>query len=200
VETELDGDGFFVDLGGIGGEIFLKKDKHETRKRFTLAHELGHYLLRNHLIGNINKDEVEAWCNRFAAELLLPTPILSHHLKSGGMGRLTEKLCEGPKLFQVSEQAFYFRTTWVFPLSILYVILSNSSISVIDVFRSRKLRSIFGTDETVLDSQVETFVLGLAESGAEQQRQLKQLDRTWLARRIYRTSRTQKFLLVVLKR
>jgi len=59
-----------------------------ARKRFTIAHEIGHFIIPHHrLLGNVceegtiesfdsrlNRAEVEA--NEFAAELLLPTAIL----------------------------------------------------------------------------------------------------------------------------
>jgi len=67
----------------------------ETRQRFTIAHELGHFILHRHLIGNEItdnsayradgktgnpnigvKEETEA--NRFAANLLMPAESIIH--------------------------------------------------------------------------------------------------------------------------
>ncbi|MFW5803634.1 MAG: ImmA/IrrE family metallo-endopeptidase [bacterium] len=89
----------YVDLGGCEGRIIHKKGQSiitvnrstefESRKRFTLAHEIGHYLMhRNNLINhnddisslswfnNKNRQKIfyqEFEANEFASELLLPT-------------------------------------------------------------------------------------------------------------------------------
>ncbi len=65
--------------------------KSPARIRWTLAHELGHVLLKHHLLtnktklfrGNLSKEEyswLEAEANRFAS-LLLANPIILHQLK-----------------------------------------------------------------------------------------------------------------------
>ena len=86
-----------------------------TRQRFTLAHELGHYVLHRYLLGNgvtdnkayravpggphsnpniTNGEETEA--NRFAASLLMPDPSVQR-LKAAGL--TPEQMAEK---FQVS--------------------------------------------------------------------------------------------------
>src|SRR5712692_9710333 len=199
LETELDGDGLFVDLGDVGGQILIKKDKQETRKRFTLAHELGHFLLRHHIREQVKKQEMESWCNNFAAAILLPKLLVLRHLKAGGLRQLTERLREGPTVFQVSEKAFYLRITHLFPISVVNVLLSNSAVSVIDEYHSEQLQECLGDRKVIWDSALENFLRGLADASAGQC-QLSQHDRTWLARRIYRDSKNQKFLLVLLSR
>ncbi len=77
---------------GISGEIkkmsdneyIIRINRHEAieRQRFTLAHEIGHYILHRHLIGDGVVDDalyrsklssvVEHEANRFAADLLMP--------------------------------------------------------------------------------------------------------------------------------
>lgn len=67
-------------------EILINTNSYEVRKRFTLAHELGHVVIPWHtgtIISHTDADndelfeweyrEVEAEANRFAAELLMPT-------------------------------------------------------------------------------------------------------------------------------
>ncbi|QWF71610.1 ImmA/IrrE family metallo-endopeptidase [Methylomonas paludis] len=49
------------------------------RQRFTLAHELGHLLLKNRLTNDLQAEE-EKLCNRFAGAFLLPKPTLIEHL------------------------------------------------------------------------------------------------------------------------
>jgi predicted transcriptional regulator len=85
---------------GISGEIRRAHDKdgspyytarinrHESRERqrFTLAHEIGHYLLHREHIGDGISDDIlyrsklssnqEIEANRFAAELLMPRNII----------------------------------------------------------------------------------------------------------------------------
>jgi len=72
-------------------KISVNKEHHDFRKRFTMAHELGHYLLHKSLIGeHIGDDRLyrttnagkysnpyissqnETQANKFAAELLMP--------------------------------------------------------------------------------------------------------------------------------
>ena len=71
---------------GIGGEskpqIIINSLAPKTRKKFTLAHELGHIIIPWHTgtivshIDNVNSDieyrEMESEANQFAAELLIP--------------------------------------------------------------------------------------------------------------------------------
>jgi hypothetical protein len=74
---------------GQKGIIAVKASiREESRKRFTIAHEIGHFIIPHHRnLGNIceerkienfdrnlNRPEIEA--NEFAAELLLPTAVL----------------------------------------------------------------------------------------------------------------------------
>lgn len=72
---------------GIGGEkkpqILINSDSPETRRKFTLAHELGHIVIPWHtgtIVSHLGKIEanteyrqMESEANQFAAELLLPS-------------------------------------------------------------------------------------------------------------------------------
>lgn len=94
----------------------------ENRKRFTIAHELGHYMLHSHLIGEgvddnkayrsdptgnfynraiTRKHETEA--NRFAAKLLMPQKMVLKRAKIG------ETVADLARVFQVSEAAMKIR-------------------------------------------------------------------------------------------
>lgn len=71
---------------GIGGEkkpqIIINDSAPDTRKKFTLAHELGHIIIPwhtgtivshiDHVEANLEYKEMEAEANSFAAELLIP--------------------------------------------------------------------------------------------------------------------------------
>lgn len=80
-DLPVDVDGACLDLKRPGKRptILINKKKIETRRQFTLAHELGHVLIPSHF-GDIAEeisvaefDPTEAEANRFASELLLPT-------------------------------------------------------------------------------------------------------------------------------
>ncbi len=111
---------------GIAGKIFIDR-KHGgesgytilvrgadpfTRKRFTIAHEVAHYLLHKHLFhgGELVDDalyrsnlstHIESQANGLAADLLMPWHLLAP--------RAHEGLSALAKLFQVSEQAMRIR-------------------------------------------------------------------------------------------
>lgn len=54
--------------------IFVNTSDANSAQLFSLAHELGHILLAKPGISNNNDHhDVERWCNKFAAELLVPT-------------------------------------------------------------------------------------------------------------------------------
>lgn len=103
-------------------KISINKMDHYYRKRFTMAHELGHYILHLHLIGDgvddnrayrstadgiyYNQDirqEDETEANRFAASILMPEAILREHTQKDF---LLEDLA---RKFQVSVQAMRIR-------------------------------------------------------------------------------------------
>src|SRR5580692_7853535 len=56
---DLDGAGYFLDMGREGGEILVRRADVPVRKRYTLAHELGHWVIRNER-GSAPETEVEA--------------------------------------------------------------------------------------------------------------------------------------------
>ena len=79
--------------GASGYAIFVNADHSQTRRRFTIAHEVAHGLLHNHLIGDgIEEDAlyrsglsnaVEAQANRYAADLLMPWSLLNAYIARG---------------------------------------------------------------------------------------------------------------------
>jgi len=92
-------------------------DRHsENRKRFTLAHEISHYLLHRDQIGDgitddalyrsTLSDHIETEANRLAAQLLMPRLLVRTVFKSGV--RALADLC---KLFKVSDAAMRIRLT-----------------------------------------------------------------------------------------
>lgn len=99
-------------LGGF--DIFVNQDHPETRRRFTIAHEIAHVILHPHLIGDGITDDallrsglsnaVEAQANRLAADILMPRDKLNECITSGitSVRDLAQK-------FNVSEQSMAIR-------------------------------------------------------------------------------------------
>ena len=111
---EKAGDSFLLTLNTVDPK---------TRQRFTLAHELGHYMLHRHLVGDGldddrayrstdvgkyhntlvgPKEETEA--NRFAANLLMPRLAIDREWAKSGTS-----VPQMATLFEVSEQAMTIR-------------------------------------------------------------------------------------------
>lgn len=102
---------------GENGDSFLievNEAHSENRRRFTLAHEISHYLLHRHLMGNglvDNQmyrsglsDRVESEANRLAAELLMPASLVRAAWRGGN--RSISKLAQA---FEASDDAMRIR-------------------------------------------------------------------------------------------
>lgn len=133
-QCDMDGDGAFVDLGDQGGCIFLKRAATRERTRFTLAHELGHFVLRTKA-GVLSDDEIERWCDRFAASLLMPRDAINRHLDCGQS--LALAVFAGPTVFDVSIAAFRQRVAEVASLAIWIIELEASSLEIAKTYCSR---------------------------------------------------------------
>lgn len=79
---------------GPGGKyiILVNEEHNSNRKRFTIAHEIGHYVLHVDQIGKgITDDEfyralpgpLERQANEFAANLLMPWPLINQAQDAG---------------------------------------------------------------------------------------------------------------------
>ena len=99
--------------GHSGYSIYVNKAHHLNRQRFTIAHEIAHYVLHQDMIGDaivddalyrsglINKVEIEA--NNFAADILMPWHLIDEAMKS------TSDIEELAKMFKVSSSAMAIR-------------------------------------------------------------------------------------------
>jgi hypothetical protein len=99
--------------GGQGGySIVVRGNDPFARKRFTVAHEIAHYLLHRHLFGEGGliddalyrsqlSTRLEAQANAVAADLLMPWHLLDPIS--------TKPIPELAELFQVSQQAMRIR-------------------------------------------------------------------------------------------
>lgn len=107
-----------------GFMIRVNANHPETRRRFTIAHELGHFLFHRHLIGNgVDDDRAfrstnkgmyknmaigpaqETEANRFAANVLMPFDLIEEARRDGlnSPRKIAKRL-------GVSEQALCIRT------------------------------------------------------------------------------------------
>lgn len=108
-------DGFILRESGKNACIYVNQNHNEHRKRFTIAHELGHYWdhrddqgeygyvdYRNEM-SSTGRDPKERYANSFAAELLMPAKYI---LVAWARGDSIKKL---RKTLNVSEAALGHR-------------------------------------------------------------------------------------------
>jgi Zn-dependent peptidase ImmA (M78 family) len=113
------------------GEKYIvssSKDEHLYRQRFTLAHELGHYVLHKGLIGTGLDDSKmyrstkdgkfyntdiklshERQANSFAAKVLMPKPLLRKKIDELSMHDSKPEISKLCNLFQLSYSAMKWR-------------------------------------------------------------------------------------------
>ena len=126
-EADLDREGYLVVLGVQGAEILLRRSDPPNRKRFTFAHELGHWVLSNtqHGIFSLRNEASplasrhaqrlspeEKWCNEFAANLLMPKDEIRQYVGEG-QGGIAGRIANGHSIFGVSQDSFLSRTAEV---------------------------------------------------------------------------------------
>ncbi len=101
------------DGGKSGYAIYVNARHAETRRRFTIAHEIAHYVLHKNLIRDGIVDDtlyrsglsnlIETEANRFAAEILMPTHLIRAAIrKESSISKLAEQ-------FKVSSEAMAIR-------------------------------------------------------------------------------------------
>jgi Zn-dependent peptidase ImmA (M78 family) len=126
-DTHISG---FLFLGGEKPIVGVNISHHENRQRFTIAHELGHFLLHGFLLQELyvdhsfqvllrdersskGTDEKEQEANLFAAELLMPIDFLRKDVQVSTRVDIEDGafLRELAKRYEVSQQAMVFRLT-----------------------------------------------------------------------------------------
>jgi predicted transcriptional regulator len=100
--------------GASGYAIFVNSNDSSKRQRFTIAHEIAHFILHKDAIGDgivedalyrsglSNKQEAEA--NKLAADILMPW-----HLINQAMNARINTIHDLADIFQVSESAMSIR-------------------------------------------------------------------------------------------
>lgn len=112
--------GISGEIRPAGGSFEIKVNRHDStgRQRFTVAHELAHFLLHRDQIGDGLKDDVlyrsslsdlrEAEANRLAAQILMPKEAVRKAVQD--YGGEPEHLCANlAQAFGVSEAAMRIR-------------------------------------------------------------------------------------------
>jgi Zn-dependent peptidase ImmA (M78 family) len=103
-DDQADISGFVTAQDGIG-KLYVNMLDNPTRRRFTVAHELGHWQLHREelrsnpqrsilfriAIGRLNKDPIERDANIFAANLLVPLDLLGKYKKDNSNEQLAAK-------------------------------------------------------------------------------------------------------------
>lgn len=136
IEDAVDDDlsGFlYRQTDGQKAIIGINSSHPPKRKRFTVAHELGHYFLhegqavhldgeresftldRRDRVSTLGEDELEREANLFAAELLMPAKFLRAELQGKYVDLLDddETLAELAERYDVSIQALTFRLNYL---------------------------------------------------------------------------------------
>jgi Zn-dependent peptidase ImmA (M78 family) len=100
--------------GPSGYSILVRASDPYVRKRFTVAHEIAHFLLHRDRIGSsLTDDEMyrsglsiheEVAANNLAADILMPRPLLAEHIEKWGTN--VPVLAQ---IFKVSEAAMPIR-------------------------------------------------------------------------------------------
>jgi hypothetical protein len=118
--ADLDGAGYLVDLDGRVGELLLRASDPPRRRRYTCAHELGHWVLAtthaDRQSEQATRTVVERWCDRFAAALLMPRDLVIEDLAASSLA--IEVIAGLPRRFDVSSQAALLRASEVAPIEV----------------------------------------------------------------------------------
>jgi Zn-dependent peptidase ImmA (M78 family) len=103
------------------GNVVIRVNRHDSdkRQRFTVAHEIAHFLLHRDHIGNGIKDDVlyrsslsdrrEAEANRLAADLLMPEHLIAEWLERARLLRVEDVVGYLAEQFEVSEASMRIR-------------------------------------------------------------------------------------------
>lgn len=101
--------------GDSGFVCYVDSTEPSVRQRFTAAHELGHFSLHRHLIGETHQDnyllraqgfsnQQETQANAFAADLLMPRNLIEQQMEAG-----VTAVADLAKVFLVSQIAMSIR-------------------------------------------------------------------------------------------
>lgn len=129
-EEALEEDGYLIDLGSRGAEIFVTSRRPKGRQRYTVAHELGHWVLAREcnlgLAALQKKPAIERWCDVFAASLLMPRQWVLSELSSSSARVLPTIVMSGHSRYGVTRRAWRYRLAEVGSISTFEVRVARS--------------------------------------------------------------------------
>lgn len=108
-------------IEGHEGRFLIKINRHDPprRQRFTVAHEIAHYLLHRDQIGAGLRDDVlyrsslsdlrEAEANRLAADILMPQALVKEWLENARLLHIEDVVSYLADHFEVSEASMKIR-------------------------------------------------------------------------------------------
>lgn len=119
------GTGVSGQISREGNQYVIRVNRNEARERqrFTISHELAHYLLHRAEIDSSPEgitdtvlyrsgkpERIEFEANRLAAEIVMPMPLVEHELKTEFRDLVTEATIERlASMFEVSKAAMEIR-------------------------------------------------------------------------------------------
>ena len=132
---QLDGEAYLIDLGQQGGEIVVNSKRPMTRKRFSIGHELGHWYLRERgfpIVSDKVADtrSVERWCDRFAAEILMPWTWVTQDVQGMSIRPALDVILGMPQRYCVSRNAMYIRLSELTDFSLFEIVERRSRMSI----------------------------------------------------------------------
>ena len=133
-------DGVSINLKTPGKKpiVLVEESLSPARKKFTLAHELGHLVIPWHVgtigdetytqhLKNLHYAQLEQEANRFAAALLMPQDwiLAAYHAHHDHLGKLFERIVATAG---VSHQAAAIRMIQILPPNILFILERNGMV------------------------------------------------------------------------
>lgn len=176
--ADIEAEGVFIDNPKNGSRIILRKQEGDENKfrlrrlNFTLAHEIGHFVIRKALKDLVPAStlstedaEEELLCNIFAAELLMPSVVIREDLENFGLD--PENLIALCDRYAVSLQSLLYCVTRLVQGEIAAVIWEKDDNQYSVSWASRaKFRNLILCDTG--DTSVErAFITGKQETAAD---------------------------------
>lgn len=113
--------GISGEIKKTNGEVVIRVNRHDVkeRQRFTLAHEIAHFLLHEDKIGDgivddilyrsSLSDELEAQANRLAADIVMPWSLIQRALEQGPNLKIEQKIEMLARQSEISTTAIKIR-------------------------------------------------------------------------------------------
>jgi len=141
---DIERDGYTLDLGKLGFEIILSRRGSKARRRFSLAHELGHvvlFLAKPALSSRLRHDAppIERWCNAFAAELLIPGEWVTRHFRATELSDPLEAIGLLSGRYEVSREAMKTRILELLPVAFGTLFFDGKHLERIRLLASKRL-------------------------------------------------------------